>query len=392
MFSRGFPLFNLLGFQVKLDPSWLLLALLMVWSFASGIFPFTYPNLAPVTYFWMGVGMVVGLFASIVLHEFAHAWIARCFGLPMSGITLFLFGGVAEMSEDSPSPIAELLMALAGPATSVIILLACIVVTMAGAAYEWPVSVIGVSRYLAIMNGIVIVFNLVPAFPLDGGRVLRAILWQWKHNLKWATRIASRFGGWFGLLLVFMGIFNILQGNIIGGIWWVLIGIFLQRAADSSYQQVLLQKQLQGEPVRRFMQKNVISVPMSITIQQLVDHYFYRHFFTSYPVVMHGRLLGFISIRQVENLPQPEWGNRLVADLMQPVEPEQIISPQDDAMSALSRMHQTGQSKLMVTDNNQLVGMLSLKDLLRFFAMKIALEENKPDENKPEEHKRDENK
>lgn len=379
MFSRGIPLFNLSGFQVKLDPSWLLLAVLMAWSFSAGVFPFTYPGLSTGTYLGMGAGMVLGLFLSITLHEFAHAWVARCFGLPMSGITLFLFGGVAEMSDDSPSPMAELLMALAGPATSVIILLVCITLTLTGNTYGWPVAVTGVSQYLAIMNGVVIVFNMVPAFPLDGGRVLRALLWQWKHNLKWATRIASRFGGWFGLLLVFLGLFNILKGNIVGGIWWVLIGIFLQRAADSSYQQVLLRKQLQGEPVSRFMQKNVIAVPMPITIQELVERYFYRHYFTGYPVVMHGRLLGFISVRQVEDLPKSEWKNRLVADLMRPIEPEQMISPEQDTMTALSRMNQTGQSKLMVVDNNRLVGLLSLKDLLHFFAMKIALEENQPD-------------
>jgi Zn-dependent protease len=247
MFTPGIPLFKLFGFQIKLAPSWFILAALLIWTLSAGFFLGTYPGLRESTYLWMGVVVVIGFFASIVLHEFAHAWVASLFGLPMHGITLFVFGGVAEMEEEPDNPLIEFLMAIAGPATSLLILLAFAGCTILAINQGLPTSVIGVFSYLAIINGMLLVFNLVPAFPLDGGRILRSILWGWRKDLEWATRIASRLGGWFGGLLIVLGILNLFQGEFVDGMWEIFIGFFLRQAAEFSYQQVLTRQGPRGD-------------------------------------------------------------------------------------------------------------------------------------------------
>ena len=200
--ERKIELFSLSGFKVSLDPSWFILAVLITWSLATSYFPFSYENLSKQTYWLMGVAGALGLFVSIVLHEFAHSWVARRNGLPMKGITLFIFGGVAEMTEEPPSPEVEFRVAVAGPIASIVISVACFAMTLAGRQVPLPVPVTGVLAYLALINLVLVAFNAVPAFPLDGGRVLRSVLWRWKEDLRWATRITSRIGGGFGLLLI----------------------------------------------------------------------------------------------------------------------------------------------------------------------------------------------
>ena len=245
MFGRRVRLFKLLGFAVHIDMSWLVLALLITWSLARGLFPYQYEKLSSITYWSMGAAGALGMFASIIFHELCHSLVARRFGLPMKGITLFIFGGVAEMDEEPPSPKAEFFMAIAGPASSILLGLFGYVVSVAGE--EWlPVPVAGVLEYLTIINFVLAGFNLVPAFPLDGGRVLRSALWQWKKNFRWATRIASKLGSFFGTVLIFLGILNILRGNVIGGIWQSMIGFFLGNAARMSYHQVLMRRALEG--------------------------------------------------------------------------------------------------------------------------------------------------
>ena len=223
MFERRATLFKLLGFEVKVDITWTILALLVTWTLALGFFPERYENLTTVTYWWMGVIGALGLFASIVFHELCHSLVARRNGLPMEGITLFIFGGVAEMHEEPASPKAELWMAVAGPLSSILLALIFYLASLAGKAGALPLPVTGVISYLALINGILAGFNLLPAFPLDGGRILRAILWMRSGSLRLATRIASGIGSGFGTLLIILGVFSVLFGSFIGGIWWFMI-------------------------------------------------------------------------------------------------------------------------------------------------------------------------
>jgi len=221
----------------------------------------------------MGVAGVVGLFASIVLHELSHSLVARRYGVPMKGITLFIFGGVAEMEREPPNPKAEFLMAIAGPIASLLIAIACLGSYRLAQALGWPVEIQGVAGYLAWLNGTLVVFNLVPAFPLDGGRVLRSALWRWKENLQWATRITSQIGSGFGLALILLGVLALIGGNVIGGMWWILIGLFLRGAAGMSYRQLQIRQALEGERVSRFMNTEPVTVLAATTVKNLVEDY-----------------------------------------------------------------------------------------------------------------------
>jgi len=375
MFGKRIDLFKLFGFAVRLDMSWAIIVVLVTWSLAEGFFPSHYGGLSRVTYWGMGAAGALGLFGSIIFHELSHSLVARRYGLPIKGITLFIFGGVAEMDEEPPSPKAEFLMAMAGPIASVVLGLGFYGLYQVSKASGWSKPVIGVIGYLGFINGLLAAFNLIPGFPLDGGRILRSILWGWKNNLRWATRIASKIGAGFGLVLILLGALNVLRGELVGGMWWVLIGLFLRNAATMSYQQLMVRKALEGEPVRRFMVSKPVTVSPSISIEQLVEDYIYKHHFKMYPVVEDSKLTGCITIQQVKGIPRSEWRQRTVGELAKPCSPDNTIHPEDDATKALSSMSRNRASRLMVVDGDRLVGIIALKDMLTFLSLKVELEE-----------------
>ena len=376
MFGQRIKLFKLLGFEVRIDWSWIIIAVLIAWSLSKGVFPSYYKNLSAQAYWWMGIIGAAGLFLSIIVHELSHSLVARKYGLPMKGITLFIFGGVAEMEEEPPSARAEFMMAIAGPLSSILIALVFYGIQAAGKQAGVAAPVTGVVGYLAMINGILAGFNLLPAFPLDGGRVLRSILWGVKKNLRWATYISSRIGSGFGIFLIVLGVIQVFRGNFIGGMWWFLIGMFLQRAATMSYQQLVTRKALEGEPVRRFIKTEAVTVPPSISLEHLVEDYVYKHHFKMFPVVENtDRLLGCVTTKQVKEIPREEWGQKTVGEIAAQCSPENTIEPQADAMKALSLMNRTGNSRLMVVENKRLVGIITLKDLLKLLSLKVELEQ-----------------
>jgi Zn-dependent protease/CBS domain-containing protein len=375
MFGKRMKLFKLMGFEVKIDASWLVIAVLVTWSLAKGAFPYWYPHLPQATYWIMGVVGALGLFVSIIAHEFCHSLVARKFGMPMKGITLFIFGGVAEMGDEPPTAKAEFMMAIVGPLSSLAIGGVFYLVYRWGLAGGWPTPVNAVTSYLAYINGILAVFNLLPAFPLDGGRVLRSILWGAKDNLRWATRVSSAIGAAFGIGLIFLGVLQFIGGNVIGGAWMFLIGIFLRNAAQMSYQQLLVRKALEGEPVRRFMNADPVTVQDSITVAQLVEDYIYKYHYKMFPVMSGEKLVGCITTRQVKEIPREAWDRETIREAAEPCTAENTISPATDAIKALAMMNQSGVSRLMVVENGRLVGLVTLKDLLDFFSLKVELEE-----------------
>jgi Zn-dependent protease/predicted transcriptional regulator len=375
MLGRKIKLFKLLGFEVSIDLSWIVIAVLVTWSLAKWLFPQNYPQLQPKVYWEMGVAGALGLFASIIFHEFCHSLVARRFGMQMKGITLFIFGGVAEMGEEPPTARAEFFMAAAGPLSSILISGVSYWLYLIGHRGGWPLPLNGVLWYLAWINVLLAVFNLLPAFPLDGGRILRSILWGAKQNLQWATRISAAIGSGFGVILICWGILQVVwQNNLIGGLWIFLIGLFLRNAARGSYQQLLVRRALEGERISRFMTRDPITVPPAITVAQLVEDYVLKYHFKMFPVLDNGRLVGCVTSRDIKEIPKEEWGRETVGQIADRCPPEAIIRPQTDAVKALAIMNQTSLSRLLVAEDGRLVGILTLKDLLAFLSLKVEME------------------
>ncbi len=374
MFGRTITLVKLFGFEVKIDFSWLILGLLITWTLAQGLFPNSYKGLPSVTYWVMGAAGAVGLLFSIVFHELWHSLIARRFGIPMKGITLFIFGGVAEMTEEPPSPRAEFFMAVAGPLSSIFLGAALLAIGFLGDGLGLSRPVRGVINYLGFLNLVLAGFNFLPAFPLDGGRVLRSVLWGWKDNMRWATQIASKIGSGFGIALLAVGAIEFIFGNVIGGVWMFLIGLFLRGASQTAYKQLVIRRALEGEKVRKFMVENPVTVAPNITVEELVDNYIFKYHFKMYPVVEDGRLIGCITLGQVKGIPKTEWGSRRVGEMALGCSKENTISADEDALKALAVMNRTNASRLMVVDGERLVGVIALKDMMRFLSLKVDLE------------------
>lgn len=375
MYTRRFTLFRLFGFEVKLDLTWLLLAFLVIWSLALGFFPAIVDGLPAMTYWWMGVAGAMGLLFSIVFHEMAHALVARRQGLQIHGITLFIFGGVAEMAEEPRDARTEFLMAVAGPIASFV--LAFVFYQLYLALGQAPTPTGAVLYYLGFLNLILGLFNLVPGFPLDGGRMLRAALWGWKGDFRWATRVASAIGSGFGIALILFGVFAFVSGNVVGGMWYFLIGLFLRAAAGMSYKQLVIREAIQGWPVRRFMNPNPITVDPTITIARLVEDYIYRHHHKEFPVAQYGRPLGVVGTEHIKRIPRAEWERHTVAEIMEPVTRANTIGPNADALDAWNRLSRSAKSRLLVVENDRLVGILSLRDLMKFLSLKFDLEQAK---------------
>lgn len=376
MFGKSFEIFRLFGFPIRLDPSWVPVAALVTWSLASGVFPALAPGLAPSLYWWMGGLAAIGLFASVIVHELGHSLVARRYGIPIRGITLFFFGGVAEMAGEPPSARSELMVAAAGPAVSLAVGGLGWGLATAAMALGAPEPLSAVVGYLALTNAILALFNLVPAFPLDGGRILRSLLWGWKNDLRRATRISSLIGTGFGYLMIGLGLLRAFwASDWVGGIWWVLLGLFVRSAAAGAWQQLLLRQVLEGEPVARLMHPHPVAVPRSLSLADWTRDYVYRYPFKMFPVLDDaGRLAGCIRVRRLREVPREEWDRQTVGAFAEQCGPENTVPVHADAMSALSLMSASGASRLMVVEGDHLLGVLSLKDLLRFFTFRTEVE------------------
>ena len=374
MLQRKMALFKLLGFTVSVDASWAIILFLVVWSLSKGFFPSYFPGLSIQTYWIMGVIGAIGLFISIIIHEFSHSLIARKYGMKIKGITLFIFGGVAEMKDEPSTPKSEFFMAIAGPIASFI--LSVIFAGLAHVAEIWkfPVPVIAILGYLSTINLLVAVFNMVPAFPTDGGRVLRSLLWWIKGDIHWATQIASRISLMFAVIIIFTGFMHLVGDNSIGGLWWILIGSFLFFAANASYQKLLIKESFEGKTVRHFMNPAPVTVPSNITLQEFVDKYLYRYHYKMFPVVKEGKISGFITMQTLKLHTHEEWKHLLVRQVMQQQNASNSIALNTPIDDALNKMNESGFSRLLVVEHNKIVGMITLKDLLEYIALKMELE------------------
>lgn len=374
MARRRWTLLRLFGFEIRFELTWLILLALIIWSLSEGYFPEAYADLPESTYLWMAVIGAAGMIASLVIHELAHSLVARGYGMTIKGITLFAFGGAAELEDEPPTARAEFLMAVAGPLTSLV--LAALFWLLAGAlaAVAVPMPLVGIVRYLAAINVILALFNLVPAFPLDGGRMLRATLWAWRGDMRWATRIAANIGGAFGIALIVLGIVNAFSGNLVGGMWYALIGLFVRAAASGSYQQLVTRQVLGRVPVARVMTRAVVTAPPETTVAALVDDYFLGRNLKLVPVVADGAAIGVVDVRAAKAVPRGEWERRRIADIMTPLSPEITVGAEANAGAALERMTRGGQSRLLVMEGAHLAGIVSLTDILRVVSVQLEFD------------------
>ena len=374
MFGKRFNFLSFAGIKIGIDVSWFFIAILLTWTLADGYFPHYYPGLSSGVYWIMGVIGMLGLFVCVTLHELGHAFVAKHYKMPISQITLFIFGGVAEIKQEPKTPKIEFLMAIAGPFVSLVLAGILYGVTVIGKHSGWPVPIVAITGYLALINIVLLVFNLVPAFPLDGGRIFRSILWGWKKNLGWATKVASRIGDGFGFVLIFLGILILFTGNFISGFWLIIIGYFIHRAASSSRTQYYIDKELSGETVEKFMTRNPISVSPEVAIQEFIDKYVYQSYHHLYPVTENGKLLGYISLLEVKSLSAGDWKNTPVKKVMVPSSLFKTVSPKMNAFEAFNLMNETRFPLLLVTENDRLVGILTAQDLFKLISIKFELE------------------
>ena len=233
----------------------------------------------------------------------------------------------------------------------------------------------GLMYYLATINFLLAVFNLVPAFPMDGGRVLRAALWRWTSDLHRATRTASAIGSGFGILMILFGVFEALTGAFIGGMWLVLIGLFIRSAAGMSYKQLRVRRALEGESLKRFIKQDIAAASPELTLNKLVEEYVYRYHDKLYPVVEGDQLKGCVFTNRIKSTNQDQWDRVTVSEVLEPCAGESTIDPDTDAMEALSAMRRNNISRLMVTRDGRLLGMIALKDMLDFLSMKMEMEQ-----------------
>jgi Zn-dependent protease/CBS domain-containing protein len=374
MFRTRWKVFRLVGIPIYIDASWLIIATLLTLSL-SGLFSQLIPEITPALSLFWGLMTALGFFLCILLHELGHAVAAQRMQMPVRGITLFLFGGVAEMADEPPSPRKEFLMAVAGPAVSVVLAMTFWALSFAGQALDWFLPPVVAFSFLAYINTAVLLFNLVPAFPLDGGRVLRSALWAVTGNLRKATYRACQAGQAFAWVLIGLGILQVFAwGDFLGGMWMGLIGLFLNNAAQQSYQQVVLRQMLQGEPARRFMTPDPATVPPTLSLREWVEEHVYRQHHKAFPVVSDGRLEGFITTAALASIPRSEWDLHTVGEAMRQDVENFSVRPDTDALDVLQQMQRTGASQLLVVDHGRLEGIISIKDLLRFFELKLELE------------------
>jgi Zn-dependent protease/CBS domain-containing protein len=366
--NGNIPLGRVGGVQVRINWSWLVILALIVWSLAVGVFPSQNPGLSDGAYLAMAIVAALLFFASLLLHELGHAWQARREGMEIDGITLWLFGGVSQFKTRFPSASAEFRIAVAGPLVSLVLGVGFVLLALVGL----PSAVDGVAAWLGYINLALLVFNLIPALPLDGGRVLRAALWRSRGDLAWATQVASRIGQGFGYLFIALGIAMLIFQGSFSGAWLAFIGWFLLQAAGAEARYVATEAALDGLRVRDLMVRDPVTVDADLTVGRFMDDVASSRRFTTYPVVDEGRPIGLLAFGSVAAVPRSEWDTLRVRDAMIPLVGVPLLAEDTTAVAALSMLSSPTSNRGMVVENGRLAGLLSITDLAR------ALEVRRP--------------
>ena len=366
MFRHAFPIGKIFGVEVDLDYTWFLIVGLLAWMLAVNYFPAEFGPAAVWVYWTMGALTAVMLFVSVLIHELGHSVVAQGYGLSVPRITLFLFGGVSQIAAEPPSAGAEFWIALVGP-----------LVSFALAALFWELEPLfrssppwlAVVKYLALLNLVLAIFNLIPGFPLDGGRVLRALLWKITGAYKRATVAAAATGRFFGFALIFLGVWEAFTGAFFSGLWIGFIGWYLESAAASQLQLENMRSLVGDHRVFDAMRRDFPLVPSEITLQELVDKHILsagsRYFVVGDPE----RPAGIVTFAAIRAVPRTEWPVRTASEVMVPFQKLATIAPDTALWTALEEMGRDGVNQLPVLQGNDMVGVLSRDDVLHYLRM-----------------------
>lgn len=359
------PLGRIMGIPISLDYSWFLVFALLTWILAGTYYPTEFKTWPQPLYWFMGAATAILLFVSVLLHELGHSVVALRFKVPVRSITMFIFGGVAQMGAEPPSAKAEFFIAIAGPIVSLALGVFFTVVQPAVAAIEplW-----GLAKYLAYINFALVVFNLIPGFPLDGGRVLRAFLWSVTKDMRHATVVAANAGRFFGFCFIFFGVWRMFSGDFGGGLWIAFIGWFLDNAASAQVHHVVLQGLLTGHSVSQAMSTQCVSVQADLTLQQLVDDHVLGTGRRCFLVNRDAEAVGLITLHRIKETPRAEWANTTTSQAMLPLGEMKWIGPATGLWAALQLMDRDGVNQLPVMTGEQVVGMLSREDVVTYLA------------------------
>jgi Zn-dependent protease/predicted transcriptional regulator len=367
----SFRIGRIAGIDIDINVSWIIILVLLTVSLATGWFPQLYPGWSTATYWLIAFLSSLLLFVSVLLHELAHSLVARRRGLPVKSITLFIFGGVSNIEREPPSPGIEFQMAVVGPLTSLVIGVICFLLQLPLRGSNSPLE--GILYYLAVTNILLGVFNLIPGFPLDGGRVLHSIVWRLTGNMRQATRVASLTGQFIAYLFILLGIWIFFAGSILDGLWLGFIGWFLLSAAQSANAQVMLTSVLRGVTVGEVMNPKPTTVPADISLQQLVDAYFLPGGLRYALVMQADQLVGLITLSDIRHIPREQWGQVPVSNAMIPLSRLHVVTPQQSLSDVLPLMAGRDVNQLPVVQNDALVGIVSRDAIVHYLEVRRSL-------------------
>jgi Zn-dependent protease/predicted transcriptional regulator len=357
------------GIEIEVNVSWLVVFGLVTYMLATNYFPQNYPDWNPALGWLLGGIIALMLFVSVLLHELSHSLVSMNFGIPVKKISLFIFGGIAQMEKEADEPGKELKIAVAGPAMSLLLFVLFTLFAAVAAVTGASEAILVLLTYVAQVNLVLAIFNMVPAFPMDGGRVLRALIWRFKGDFQNATRIAASMGGMFGYFLIFTGIFWVMTGNLINGIWFAFIGWFINQASQASYQQTVMSNIFDEIKISEFMTANVIAVDYHISVQELVDNYFYQYKFNSFPVKKFEEVIGVVNFDRAKNVPKEERDQTTVGRITTPLEENLVVSPDDTVSTAMTKIFGNSIGRVLVMEQAALIGIVSRTDILNYLRM-----------------------
>lgn len=366
---------KIINIPIEIDISWLIIFALLAISLSENYFPMIDPKITILHRWAFGIATTLLFFASILIHELSHSYVAQKNNISIKKITLFIFGGVAQITKEPQNAQVELKIAVAGPIASIVLGILFFAFGLIVHQFTSYKTIWEIFSYLSFINFLLAAFNLVPAFPLDGGRIFRAFLWLGTKNLEKATRIASYFGQGFAFLLMFYGVLLVFtRGQLINGLWLIFIGWFLNNAATASWQQIIMRTTLTGSTVKDLMTREVIKVTPQITIEDLITNYFLHYKHIVIPVVEEEEAVGVITLHSAKAVAKEKRTQIRVKEVMKPIDQHWYISPETTIVEALAIMQKEEAGRLLVIEDKKLVGILSKTDILKFIQIKMELD------------------